>query len=310
MITLLRIFALTMAITGVMYIHAMEQGSSFYSEVDLSSSTAYDRPGVYDDSRIIGKAHTEPSSPITSDEESTSPVLPSQNGRSRSDTHNIKDADTLELSGGLIVQINKKLHRDLDKLNADFHEALFPRKGFPNFKKAEGLLRAGADINSLNKNGVPAVVVAVQNRAFPVLEFLAKKGANLNKQSENRGNASIRIKEATALQEAVRSGSIPYVRILLEKGADPNIANEHDTTPIFFVALSPTNDRVQMARLLINAGANLLVVNKQGQTPITLAQMFRGNEELVSYLERKAREQEVAEQKRKEDAELEAKLIY
>lgn len=307
MMTFIRIFTLSIAITGVMRILAMDQDDTLRSVL----YSVYERPGQYDDSRIIGRAQTEPSSPVTSDEESTSPDLSSQNGRSRSGTNNhVKDADTLELSGGLIIQINKKLHRDLDQLNADFHEALFPRNGTSNFKKAEGLLRAGADINSLNNAGEPAVVAAVRNRAFPILQFLVKKGANLNKQTESRDATGVKIKGTTALQEVVRLGYIPYVRFLLEKGANPNIANENGATPIFFVALSQTSDRIQMARLLINAGADLLVMNNNRETPVTLAHKFRGNEELIEYLERKTREQSEAEQKRKAEAELDAKLVY
>lgn len=74
-----------------------------------------------------------------------------------------------------------------------------------------------------------------------VQEYLNKHGVNINAQDEY-GN--------TALQLAVSENNPVMVRILLNKGADPNIENSQDVTPIMKAR------SVYIAEMLVDAGAD------------------------------------------------------
>ena len=57
---------------------------------------------------------------------------------------------------------------------------------------------------------------------------------------------------STALSEASCCGHLEIVQTLLALGADPNIANKRDRTPLYRAAF---NDHVPIMRVLLEAGA-------------------------------------------------------
>src|ERR1035438_7524161 len=69
---------------------------------------------------------------------------------------------------------------------------------------------------------------------------------------------------ATALHDAVWTGHIQLVRVLLEHGADPNIPHaEAGATPLHFAAIK---GNAEIARLLLDHGALIKTADRSGST--------------------------------------------
>ncbi|XP_015247704.1 PREDICTED: cyclin-dependent kinase 4 inhibitor B [Cyprinodon variegatus] len=85
----------------------------------------------------------------------------------------------------------------------------------------------------------------------------------------------------TALQ-VMMMGSSPVAQLLLEHGADPNVADSSTgSTPLHDAARTGFLDTV---RLLVEAGANLQARDKADCLPIDLARQS-GHSHVVSFLE-------------------------
>jgi ankyrin repeat protein len=65
----------------------------------------------------------------------------------------------------------------------------------------------------------------------------------------------------TPLAWAATKGSLPFVRLFLKHGADPNLANDNGVTPLMC-----SKNTVAMARCLIEHGADPNQKNKWGET--------------------------------------------
>lgn len=85
-------------------------------------------------------------------------------------------------------------------------------------------------------------------------------GGDINIKFPNRGY--------TALHLAVQEGHLDIVKLLLEKGADPNVLtsrSQRRTTPL---NLCTIKDRIDVARALLDAKADPNIGNKYGWTPL------------------------------------------
>lgn len=119
----------------------------------------------------------------------------------------------------------------------------------------ESLIRAGADLNECDKNGVTPLHHAVRFRSPAAVETLLSHGADVNRACRRSGS--------TALHRAVTSTGAPgsagksaeaaaIIRMLLQHGAEPGIRNRRGLLPIDYVQdedlrklLSPTPARRQ-----------------------------------------------------------------
>jgi ankyrin repeat protein len=94
------------------------------------------------------------------------------------------------------------------------------------------------------KNGQKGIVEA----------FVKKGGIDFNKR-DTLGN--------TPLFYAVARGARDIAKILLDKGADPSLANNESLTPLHAVSKSGNKE---IMKLLIDAGADLNVTDKSGKS--------------------------------------------
>ena len=100
------------------------------------------------------------------------------------------------------------------------------------------------------------------------MEAALKDGANINA-----------VVEGTGTPLAIMCGcNIDAVRLLLDRGADPNVADGEGLTPLLAAALF---DRRDMVRLLISKGANVnasaRVTTKKGSGTFTALAVAREN---------------------------------
>lgn len=148
------------------------------------------------------------------------------------------------------------------------------------------LLDYGADINGVSYGDTPIFVALFHNNDIAIVEFLINNGANVKFISDNGwtplhivcgdGNtensvaiakllldhgASIHLNEKiggeTPLTFAVHVGYVDMIRFLLENGADPNLKNDDDETPLVIVTNSHEREnKLEILNLLLKHGAD------------------------------------------------------
>jgi len=151
------------------------------------------------------------------------------------------------------------------------------------FAKRQGairaLVKAGANINLLDKDSYDGVTIAAVADDEETLRLLLSLGASA-KQVTSRY-------DGTALIAAAHLGHDGVVRQLIAAGAPlDHVNNLHWTAVIEAIVLGNGGPRHQATlKALIEAGANLQLADRQGNTPLQLARS-RGYGEMVQMLEK------------------------
>lgn len=154
---------------------------------------------------------------------------------------------------------NTLLMQTVQRSNMDFFDYLLKRRARINSRNRNGetalslaaykgklpfvkrLVEAGADVNLY---GWPPLIYASFNGHAAVVDYLLKKGAEVNATTANG---------STALLFAARFGHLEVVELLLQNNADPNLANERGATAIDWALKTENTD---IADLLRKAGGH------------------------------------------------------
>ena len=199
-----------------------------------------------------------------------------------------------------------------------------------HFELARVLLRAGADPND-QRSGYTALHVLTWVRKpdsgddpkgdpSPIgsgnlssLEFvrsLVEHGADVNtrlrKNPDRFRNRKISMKGATPFFMASRTADLPFLRLLLELGADPAVINEHGTTALMAAAgvgtHAPTEEAgtepeiLETIDFLLELGAGVNLVDRNGETAMHGA-AYKSLPEVVNHLTAKGAEIDVWDRK-------------
>src|SRR5947209_7807389 len=122
------------------------------------------------------------------------------------------------------------------------------------------LLSVGHDPDEADGSATTALIWAARSGAVEAMTALIDAGANVNhRDSRHRW---------TVLLHAIHTQQPAAVRLLLQRGADPNAATPGGVTPLLMAADDPDPTTV---RLLLAHGANPLVEGPGGVTPLTQA---------------------------------------
>ena len=140
-----------------------------------------------------------------------------------------------------------------------------------NIERARELLDAGADPNSRDRYGEPALIGTSTYGHLEIAQILLEAGADLNIQN---------ISGETALIEASMYEHIDIVRLLLEKGADVNIRDEDGQTALMQASVY---GRPQIVIWLLDAGANTTILDEAGNTASYYA-LANGHDDIVELL--------------------------
>ncbi|ESP01615.1 hypothetical protein LOTGIDRAFT_238231 [Lottia gigantea] len=94
--------------------------------------------------------------------------------------------------------------------------------------EVQQLLDEGADVNCVDKNGLPAIYVAVRNKQVDCIPVLIDGGVDINKKGPSA------LKGNTALHDAINLGpsGLHVIDVLLENGANQNRKNDRGETPL------------------------------------------------------------------------------
>ena len=155
------------------------------------------------------------------------------------------------------------------------HEAsrLYDKERAPGkLEIAKLLLDHGANIESTaNRSGITPLLTAVHSNFIAMVQLLMDKGANFKFQN-GLG--------LTALHIAASSDHV-IVRMLLDAGADTEVKDHEDETPLHKAARWGS---LKVIRLLLERGADVRAINKDGQDALQVTQKFFANKEAVKIL--------------------------
>jgi ankyrin repeat protein len=152
---------------------------------------------------------------------------------------------------------------------AGSYEDFFKAVQFDNVRVVQGLLQRGFDPNTVNPEGVPALMLAVREPSLKVAELLA---AHPDTKTEVR-NA----KDESVLMLAALKGYLPLVQKLVDNDAD---VNKTGWTPLHYAASA---GQVNIVEYLLEQSAYIDAESPNGTTPLMMAAMY-GSPEAVKVL--------------------------
>ena len=135
---------------------------------------------------------------------------------------------------------------DVDKKDQRKQTALHYASERGYLKVVEALLSKGAEIDVEDGDRCTPLMLAVRRRHIDILLYLIDHGADVNEKGYNM--------ERTALHYASKRGDLKVVEALLSKGAEIDVEDRNQCTPLLWAAIREHND---ILLLLINCGADV-----------------------------------------------------
>lgn len=126
------------------------------------------------------------------------------------------------------------------------------------------LIDSGIDPNQLIHNQSPVLHLAVEERDLPMIKLILKSGAMIN-QRNHKGETALLI--ASGLNEKNECYT-EIASFLLEKGADPNIKDYQERTPLYCATMNQENSLV---KYLLKSGAKINEKFEYGSTALMVA---------------------------------------
>lgn len=127
------------------------------------------------------------------------------------------------------------------------------------------LLDKGAKVNGKNSEGAP-LRNAVEAGNSKVVEYLIKKGANVNAVKISQDGEKAGLKLESALMIAVRRGYFDIVKLLVENGAD--LEQQYESANYDTAIITASIYGRDILEYLIKKGANINYQNSKGETAL------------------------------------------
>lgn len=159
---------------------------------------------------------------------------------------------------------------DLDKLVTSKDTLLTKvlRSPFVHPDLAEMLIKAGADVNKLDKEDVSPLILAVQHEKTSDIQLLIEHGADINYLTPNT--------KVSPFLVACQGTSVPTVKMMLDKGVDINITNPIGLNGLMlglsafgmYATKEDKKNRKKIINLLLDSGIDVSHVAKSGLTSL------------------------------------------
>lgn len=214
--------------------------------------------------------------------------------------------------------------KEMAMSNENIYEACY--KGYL-FTVTEAI-KSGYNINQKDNDGETILMASSLGGRYEIVSFLLENGAMIN-EVDNLGRTALAyciieyrdLDEGDKLSNAINSGitnpmlktveanSQKTIEILLEHGADINIADNDGNTPFHRLANKANlTDRKSLFSLLISKNGNLNKRNKSGKTPLEILEnpFFPAGKDEIDFVKNKWKEKGMeimqlgVEEKRKE----------
>ena len=124
--------------------------------------------------------------------------------------------------------------------------------------ETKALLRAGADVNLPNADGLTGIYEAAKMGKIDKVKIFVDAGADVNR--------AIPPQNFTPLMEAVRAGNIDLVRLLINAGADVNKYTKYQVETALIIAAA--KNHIECINLLTQAGAHVNSIDNDGNTAL------------------------------------------
>lgn len=184
----------------------------------------------------------------------------------------LKDAICNEDIG--FLQMNEKKYSVNERFEDENNDTLLLYSLSDSKSKAyKYFLKNNADSTLLNDDGenvIHSIVYSGDPERLP--DFLSE--GNINHQSKDG---------TTPLLLAIALEKDTIAHLLIEHGADVNIADHEGNAPIHIAAHL---GKIDLVSVLVDKGANVLAKTKKGNLPLALA-VNAGHDDVVKYLFRK-----------------------
>ncbi|CAN6314138.1 unnamed protein product [Urochloa humidicola] len=155
------------------------------------------------------------------------------------------------------VLLNKRVP-DLEAASSNKWLPLHTLAASGDFYLLDSLLKHNVDINTLDKDGLPAIHKAI----------LSKKAAIINYLLRNSANPFIQDKDgATLMHYAVQTACSQTIKTLLLYNVDINRPDDYGWTPLH---LAVQTQRTDIVKLLLIKGADRTLKTQDGLTPLEL----------------------------------------
>ena len=148
---------------------------------------------------------------------------------------------------------------------------VFDTARFGTIDEMKALVGKNKDtINAKNAMGFTPLILACYRGNTPVAEYLSKSVNNLNYNSSN----------GTALASVAVKGDTALAKVLLEAGANPNLADPNGVTPLVYAVQF---ENKELVALLVKYKADTKYKDNEGKTPYDHA-IFGNNQEIIKLL--------------------------
>lgn len=134
-------------------------------------------------------------------------------------------------------------------------------------------LEAGGDVNALGKKHMHPLYWAMGKRSLEGFEFLLKNGSDPGLARLGEGGM-------TLYRVAAGANDVRFLRLLLKNGMDANQSIEFAGNTVLYDAIR--SGRMENVEILVEDGANLDHQNDSGKTPMLSAASFK-NYHMVYY---------------------------
>lgn len=152
---------------------------------------------------------------------------------------------------------------------AGSYEDFFKAIQFDNPSEIRALLARGMDPNTVNLEGTPALIKALQDQSFKAAHALLDSP---DTKAEVRS-----LRDESPLMLAALRGQEALAMQLVSRGAS---VNKTGWTPLHYAA---TGGHLRLAAFLLGAGADVNAESPNGTTPLMMAAMY-GNSDVVKLM--------------------------
>ena len=151
--------------------------------------------------------------------------------------------------------------------SADSTTALYHATVNGDGAMVELLIANGADVNSTGSAGYTALEVAGMNDSLDIVKILLEHGADPNQRN-------LLWENGTALHSVVNFGKFKAAQMLMDAGADVNLATDGGMTPLISmlrIGRFALSEALEITRLLLDAGANPNHQDAEGRSALHYA---------------------------------------
>lgn len=161
-------------------------------------------------------------------------------------------------------------NKNIDSQDVNGNTALMNCCKNGNFKLAQLLINAGANINVKNNVEISALMFASSRGYLDIVHLLINAGVDLDFQSKHGWTSLMCVAE-----NVIDSNKYNCLKALIDAKANIDIRNDDgDTALIIAVRKSSTTSSISTVEYLINTNANLNIQNKDGFTSLMIASIY------------------------------------